>query len=354
MIPLPDDFDRSRAAAAIDARWQQVPAQALATALASVSYPLYAKFLSVASKTRPASEVFSADSLRAALQAGDPAAFDVAAETLGRVLPPDAVVELAKALLGAKPWKRLRNLAFEMAARLSTEESFRFLLSEPLASHFYGKSGFAGAEALAYERLAASPFYDLALAPATRTAVAQRSKEEAEAEAAHRKSIVEALAPMEARVVQDLITFLLARGSERGRRAARRFVENSHPDGGLRSRAAGGLVDGGHRDDLEFMTRYLDDADSAIRQDAIRAVLMLDPKRAWERLCGDRLMQPGAEGDTEELLYVLGRDLAGVGGAPVRGWAKEDSRFVELARKWLPNKKMKQPIFVLHGLGEQV
>ncbi len=353
MTLLPQAFDHTAALRAIAAKWAEAPTDALDRALHEATYPVYAKALSVSPKTRPAAEVFSLEQLRAALDAGDPAAFDVAAEMLGRSLPAESVVALATSIEATRPWQRLRNLAYEMVAPLSTEASFRFLLSHPYASHLYGKNGYTGREALAYERLVASPLYDLHRSPPTRESLANLPPDAIDAAEAEREELLDTVDPDELRIAEDLVTFLLSTGSERARAAGRKLMETS-PDDGIRGRAAGGLIDAGHREDLEFMARYLDDADAAIRQSAIHAVLMLDPTKAWERLNGDRLMQPGAEADTEELLYELGRDLAGTGGAPVRGWAKQDPRWAELARRWLPNKKMKQPIFVLQGLGEKV
>ena len=353
MTLLPQAFDHTAALRAIAAKWAEVPTDALDRALHEATYPVYAKALSVSPKTRPAAEVFSLEQLRAALDAGDPAAFDVALEVLGRSLPAESVVALATAIDSTSPWKRLRNLAYEMVAPLSTEASFRFLLSHPYASHLYGKSAYADGETLAYERLLASPLYELELPPPTRKALANLSADALDAAEAEREALLEPIDPDELRITEDLVTFLLSKGSERARAAGRKLVETS-PEDGIRGRAASGLIDAGHREDLEFMAGYLDDADTAIRQSAIHAVLMLDPTKAWERLNGDRLMQPGAEADAEELLYELGRDLAGTGGQPVRGWAKQDPRWAELARKWLPNKKMKQPIFVLQGLGEKL
>ena len=195
-----------------------------------------------------------------------------------------------------------------------------------------------------------------ALRPAapSRTELASWPKEKADAFLAEEKALYASVDAAERNVVLDLISYLVLTGSAAGREIARGFFDEAYGVLDLRTRAAVVLFKRGEREDLECLSRHLDDRDSIVRENAIRSILTLDIGSAWERLGGDRLVHKGAEAEADELLFVLGRDLTAKGGDPVRGWANQEPRFIELARKLLKNRKIKNADLVLHGLGEKV
>ena len=351
MISLPSDFDADRARAVLSSAWSSASPAGLAAAFAEAQAPIYDKAFTVGPKLRPAHEAFDAEAVPAAMTARDPAAFEVAMEVLGRTLDADGIVRVASEVAACKPWARLRTLAFEAAARTHGEAGFRFLLGHPSASAFLLKSDFPG-ESLVMERLTASPMMAPSEPGPSRSEFANWPEAKRNAFQAERAAANEAMDSVKHGVVSDLVTYLGTKGSEPGLEVVRGLLA-SGARGSIRSRAAGALFKGGRRGDLELLTRYTDDRDTVVRHRAIGAVLSLDIGAAWERLSGDRLMQPGSEADADELLNILARDLSGTGGQPVRGWARQEPRFIELAKKWLGKKKMRNPEFLLQALGEK-
>ncbi len=351
MIPLPKDFNVEVARRLLIAKLDAIPQAQRAVLLESADAPVYRKFLEVCPPTTPARERFAGDSLLTALEGGDPAAFDVATDVIGRALPPDEVVGSMTALLTTQPWKRLRDRALEAAGALGTEAGFRLLLDQPAAGSVIRRNTFAGGAALALERLRRSPAIGLSFSPLTRAAAAALSKVERDRRAEERRRAAESLDPWEVLLVQDLVSYLAERGSVDGMEIARRLVDTHHPSDELRGRAAVSLHACGRIEDLELLAGFLEDDDGLIRSTAIRSILALDLGAAWERLGGDALLDPGRSVEASELLYELGRDLASVRNAPVQGWARADARFAGLARHWRSDRKVgKHAEWVLAGL----
>lgn len=337
MIPLPKDFDAARARAALRGALATLEPARVEPLLAAVQAPVYEKLLSVAPPTVPASEWFDFAGLAAAVEAGDPTAFDVQLDLVTQALPAEGSVKLARELLECRPWKRLRGRCFEALLASRTEEGFRALLAARSAGPYIRRADLPSGPGLALARLEASPLLPASAQIRSRAELAQLP----EAERSRILALIEAAAdeadPEERVLVEDLISYVVDKGNGVG---LARWVLASHPVEELRTRAAVALLERAAPEDLEFLARYLDDGQALVRSAAIRATLSLGAETAWDRLGGDALRDASRATDASELLHELGRDLAGTGREPVRGWALRDPRFAELAKQWLPDRKV--------------
>ena len=352
MSSLPPDFDAARARQALQSHWTDCNAAALEQAFQAAVYPQYDQH-GLRTGTRPASGAVALADVPKALETDTLAAFDVAFDVLTRALPPERTVALAREIIACRPWRGLRDLTYEAAARLDSEESFRFLLSQPPAFHLLSSARFAGAEGLALERLLSSPVYAIRHPAPTRTELDGWPEAKRAAYLADSGKLYSTIDAAERNVVQELISLLVLRGSAEGRRIARAFFEEGYGVNELRIRSAVVLFKLGERADLELLSKQIDDRDAIVRENAIKSILSLDIGSAWERLGGDKLAAKGNEAATDEVLFVVGRDLTGKSG-PVQGWAKTEPRFAELARSLLKNRKIRNADLVLKGLGEKV
>lgn len=352
MSSLPPDFDATRARNSLRSHWSDCEPAALEQAFLAAAFPQYDQH-GLRTSTRPAPSALSLSDVPKNLETDTLAGFDVAFDVLGRALPPDRGVALAREMIACRPWRGLRDLTYEAASRLDTEDSFRFLLSQPFAFHLLTASRFPGVEALAIERLLSSPVYAIRHPAPTRSELDGWSEEKRAGYMTESGRVYSTIDAAERNVVQELISLLVLRGSAEGRRIARAFFEEGYGVNELRVRSAVALFKLGERADLELLSQQLDDRDAIIRENAIKSVLALDIGSAWERLGGDKLSAKGNEAAADEVLFVVGRDLTGKSG-PIQEWARTEPRFADLARRLLKNRKIRNADLVLKGLGEKV